>query len=626
MGFSTMEMQFNSLSARYKQPFGCLRRGELCRLMVEVPKDCPLTSLHVVLSTDSGYGMQVAFTREGESESFWEYRTEFVLPRTGLYFFHFRVELTSGGFDLYRAGLTGLRADEGESWQITCYPRQFTSPEDFQGAVLYQIFPDRFFRSGTCDLTDKLGPYWIHDNWEDCPHFQPDEHGEVLNNDFFGGNLRGIEEKLPYLRSLGVDGIYLNPVCMAYSNHRYDTADYKRVDPMLGTNEDLARLCRAAHQLGMKVILDGVFSHTGCNSVYFDSKHIFGHGAVSDPASPYRSWYDFQRYPDQYTSWWGIATLPCVRELDEEYLNFIIRDEDSVVAHWLALGVDGIRLDVADELPDAFIAALRARMKQLNPDAWLLGEVWEDASNKISYSVRRQYFTAGELDSVMNYPFRTAILEFMAGQGGERFAAQVMTIVEHYPPSVLHSVMNSLSTHDTPRILTVLGDDFTGSKEEKAGRTLSQRARALAVQRVKAAALLQFTLPGTACIYYGDEAGMEGFEDPLNRRGFPWGKEDQDLTAYYRALSVLKHRCPALRRGSIRFEGTPSDCVCFLRELEGQRVRVLAHSGAQPFSAAVNGQLLLLENGRQEGNNLVLDQWGCAVILEDVSASRCDSV
>lgn len=610
-----MEMQFNSLSQRYKRPFGCLRQHQVCQLMVEVPKDCPLNHLEVVVSSDSGYGMRVSFTREGESEYYWEYRTEFSLPRQGLYFFYFHVELTTGSFRLFRAGESGLRANEGEQWQITCYPAHFTAPEAFQGAVLYQIFPDRFYREGSCDLTGKLEPYWIHEDWGDTPHFLPNSQGEVLNNDFFGGNLRGIEAKLPYLKSLGVDGIYLNPVCMAFSNHRYDTADYKRVDPMLGTDADLSRLCQAAHREGMKVILDGVFSHTGSNSVYFDAKGVFGHGAVSDPNSPYRSWYDFQHYPNQYTSWWGISTLPCVHELNDDYLDFIIRGEDSVLAHWMSLGIDGVRLDVADELPDPFIAAFRKRLKELNPDAWLLGEVWEDASNKVSYGARRKYFSDGELDSVMNYPFRNAILSFMAGHGGEQFRRQVMSLVEHYPPFVLHSVMNSLSTHDTPRILTALGDSFSGSKTEKAGRFLSSEGRAWAIAREKSAALLQFTLPGTACIYYGDEVGMEGFEDPFNRRCYPWGREDQDLLAFYRALSRIKHDHAALRTGSIEFQPVPDPTISFLRTFHSQAIRVLIHSGQDPYTLPLEGQILLLHNGRQEEAQLVLEQWGGAILL-----------
>ncbi len=612
-----MEFVFNSLSEQYKRPFGCLKQHELCQMMVEVSEDTPLTRLSVVLDTDSGCGLEVDFTREDKADCRWRYRTEFVLPHQGLYFYHFHAELTDGALDLFRDGERGVTTDGGEPWQVTCYPLDLKTPEAFCGAVMYQIFPDRFFRSGSCDLTGKLEPYWVHERWGETPCYLPDEHGEILNNDFFGGNLNGIRAKLDYLSSLSVEVLYLNPISMAYSNHRYDTADYRRVDPMLGTDADFAALCRDAHALGMKVILDGVYSHTGSDSVYFDRKGVFGHGAYSDPDSPYRSWYDFQHYPDQYTAWWGVATLPCVNEMNESYLDFIIRGEDSVIAHWLALGADGFRLDVADELPDAFIAAFRARVKELKPDALLMGEVWEDASNKISYSVRRKYFSDGELDSVMNYPFRNAILGFMADRDGEAFRRQVMTIVDHYPATVLHGMMNSLSTHDTPRILTLLGDSFSGSKEEKAERYLDEGALAWAIRREKAAAVLQFTLPGSACVYYGDEAGMEGFEDPFNRRCYPWGGENQELLEYYRALARVKRDHAALRVGSIRFLSLSGQAICYQRQVEGETVRVLVNGGEQPLSVPCPGRPLLLHDGWRDGDSLRLDQWGAAIISEE---------
>ena len=615
-----MDFLYNSLSEHHKQPFGCLTQHELCRMMVSVPKDCPVQRLEVVLNSESGYGMRISFTREGETQDHWEYRTEFTLPRRGLYFYYFHVDASGRSFDLFRCGETGVSADGGEQWQVTCYPEGFRAPDAFCGAVMYQIFPDRFFREGSCDLTGKLEPYWVHDRWGETPHYLPDEHGEILNNDFFGGNLNGILTKLGYLKSLHVDVIYLNPISMAYSNHRYDTADYRRIDPMLGTDEDFSALCREAHALGMKVILDGVYSHTGSNSIYFDRKGVFGHGAYSDPDSPYRSWFDFQQYPDRYTSWWGIQTLPCVNEMNESYLDYIIRDEDSVIAHWLSLGADGFRLDVADELPDAFIAAFRARVKELKPDALLMGEVWEDASNKISYSVRRTYFSEGELDSVMNYPFRNAILGFMAAPNGDEFRRQVMTIVDHYPAPVLHSMMNSLSTHDTPRILTLLGDSFSGSKQEKAERYLNEAAFRLALAREKAAAVLQFALPGSPCIYYGDEAGLQGFEDPFNRRCYPWGNECAELLEFYRALTSVKHHSPALKRGGIAFEAVPQQCVCFTRRLDGQSIRIWVNGG-QPLTLPAEGSPLLLHNSRLADGTLTLDQWGAAILLQEETLS-----
>lgn len=210
----------------------------------------------------------------------------------------------------------------------------------------------------------------------------------MLNNDFFGGNFQGITEKLPHIASLGATVLYLNPISKAFSSHRYDTGDYKTPDPMLGTEEDFATLCQEARKLGIHVILDGVFSHTGSNSLYFDRYRAFGgHGAYADPQSPYRSWYQFYHYPDSYHCWWNFDTLPCVNKMDPTYLDYVIDGPDSVVAHWLRLGADGFRLDVVDELPDAFVLRLKRRIREIKPDALLIGEVWEDASNKIAYDL-----------------------------------------------------------------------------------------------------------------------------------------------------------------------------------------------------------------------------------------------
>ncbi len=377
------------------------------------------------------------------------------------------------------------------------------------------------------------------------------------------------------MQELGVGVLYLNPIFMAWSNHRYDTADYRRPDPMLGTEEDFRTLCDAAHARGMRVILDGVFSHTGSNSVYFDAKHVFGHGAASDPNSPYRRWYRFHHYPDDYEAWWGIRTLPCVEELDETYLNYIIEDEDSVIAHWLRLGADGFRLDVVDELPDEFVRRLRRRMRQIDPQSLLLGEVWEDASNKRAYGVSRRYFVDGELDSVMNYPWRNAIVAFLTdADDGTALGESLMTLAENYPPEVLSCVMNHLGTHDTPRILTVLGEPFRGTKDERAHRRMTPVQRKTALMRLRMAAFLQFTLPGMPCIYYGDEAGMEGFEDPFCRVCYPWGHEDEELRAYYRMMTALRGSSEALRRGDLRVLAAGNGRIAFSRSIGGERVVV----------------------------------------------------
>jgi glycosidase len=314
--------------------------------------------------------------------------------------------------------------------------------------------------------------------------------------------------------------------------------------------------------------LDGVYSHTGSASLYFNREGSFeGLGAYQSEKSPYYSWYTFREFPGDYDSWWGFKTLPTVKKTDPGFVDYIIEAQDSVIAHWLNLGADGFRLDVADELPDVFIAKLKKRLRQLRPDALLMGEVWEDASNKIAYDVRRRYFVDGELDSIMNYPFRKAILDFVRGcDDGSALADTVMTLAENYPAQVLNCNMNHLGTHDTPRILTALVDDFEGDREEMASHRLTPEQRALAVKRLKIASFLQYTLPGSPSIYYGDEAGMEGGKDPFNRRTYPWGAEDTQLQAHFRSLGDLRKRYPALRHGGIRFIHSQGGRIAFARD------------------------------------------------------------
>lgn len=570
-----MRILYDSKNEYHKSPFGCLRQGENCTLRIEIPISCNSKLVRLCIRNEEGFEMLVPFYKEKTEGDYECYRTEFSLFAKGLYFYHFNIQTAYGQFDLYKQG-ADTNMGEGDLWQVTCYDRHYDTPDDFKGRVMYQIFPDRFAKSGKVNPDGKLEPYVIHDDVNDTPVYLPNEQGRIVNNDFFGGNVKGICEKLPYLKELGVGIIYLNPIFYAYSNHRYDTADYKRIDPLLGTEDDFERLCREAHKRDMKIILDGVFSHTGSNSVYFDRNHIFGNGACSNENSPYKDWFMFQQYPDKYTSWWGIDTLPCVDEMNKSYMDYIIFSDDSVIEYWLKLGADGFRLDVADELPDEFIAAFKKRLKEIKPDALLIGEVWEDASNKISYSRRRKYFSESELDSVMNYPFRDAILGFTKGYiNGKIFADNVMTIVENYPRPVLDCLMNLLSTHDTRRILTELsgiGDSM--SKVDKANFRLSGEALDKALALEKAAALLQFTLPGNPCIYYGDEIGMEGFEDPLNRAFFKWNDINADLQEFYKKLSQLKRENPAISHGDIAVCAVDERYIKFSRSCNDEAVYI----------------------------------------------------
>lgn len=612
-----MRILFDSLDVAYKSPFGTLQPGQSCEMHIRVPLGCGATGVCLMLEDcEQSLCGEFAFSHERDADGYAVWCGFLTLQTPALYYYWFRIDKSDGSFRLFRQG-RDTNMEAGERWQVSVIPADFTTPEFAAGAVMYQIFPDRFARAGECDLTNKLMPFRLHARWDEEPDFKADAEGNWCS-DFFGGNLNGIREKLPYLQELGVRILYLNPIFMAYSNHRYDTADYKRIDPMLGTEADFSALCRAAHERGMRVILDGVFSHTGSNSVYFDAKHVFGHGALSDPASPYRDWYRFRHYPDDYECWWNMPTLPNVEELAPGYLDYIIDGEDSVVAHWLRLGADGFRLDVVDEVPDAFVLRLKRRLRELKPEAFLIGEVWEDASNKRTYGVSRRYFVDGELDSTMNYPWREAILRFIGGQeDASDFCERVLRIAENYPPQVLRCVMNLLGTHDTPRILTQLGDPSGGSKESLSVRRLTRRQREQAVLKLRMAAFLQFVLPGSPCIYYGDEAGMEGYDDPFCRHCFPWGTEDSALTAYYRALAQLKNASPALRLGDISAV-TPAKGQLHLRRVcESQQAEIYVNRSGAPWILSLSATPKFGVGVSTYGGGVALEPNSYAVFLID---------
>ena len=390
---------------------------------------------------------------------------------------------------LYR--FDGSFEDSGE-YQLTVWDGKERVAPWFGEGVTYQIFPDRFHRLSIPDPTGMVGGRWVHQDWREEPVHRPDEHGEIRNRDFFGGSLAGIEAKLPYLESLGVETVYLCPIFEGPENHRYGTADYEKVDPMLGTNADFTRLCEKAHALGMRVMLDGVFNHTGFVSKYFNGDGFYPTvGAGRSPDSPYVDWFYFHHWPDQYTSWWGIYSMPTTNKENPEWLEYIT-GENGVIRSWLRAGADGWRLDVADELPDRVVHAIHEAARAEKPDAVIIGEVWEDASNKIAYDVRRRHVLGGHCDGVMNYPVKNAMLGFLLGDSGENFRLAVESQRQNYPRWAFYSGMNSLGTHDTVRALTLLGEGSAygeWSKDERAESRLSPEARARGKARLKLGSL-----------------------------------------------------------------------------------------------------------------------------------------
>lgn len=521
---------------------------------------------------------ELCYTMLPTAEHVWE--VAIPLPITpGLFWYYFLIYRKDGRTIRYgnqpdKLGGVGVAYDHGEpeAFQITLYDPAYKTPEAFHGANIYQIFPDRFRHAPTKAVDDRKDRY-VHKNWDEELLGVGDlRGGKYQELDFYGGTLTGIQEKLPYLKDMGIDIIYLNPIFRARSNHRYDTGDYTQVDPLCGTNTEFTELCEAAKKVGIRVMLDGVFSHTGEDSVYFNH---FGHyptlGAYQGQSSPYYDWYTFNHYPEDYKAWWGILSLPELRKDNPEYQKFMFQPHEGVVPRWIEAGSCGWRLDVADELPVDFLRKLRAAAKAADPEAVVLGEVWEDASNKVAYGETRCYCTGDTLDSVMNYPVREAILNFVMGKtSASTFVRLIHHQEEVYPAQFRYTLMNLVGSHDRCRALNILAGRECQelSKADQQHVHLNVEEYELAVRRYKLCIDLLCALPGCATVYYGDEVGLTGCHDPWNRRAFPWGREDKSLQKY--VANKLRHRQESdlLRLGYCDIEAPDDDTLLITRRMK----------------------------------------------------------
>ena len=542
---------FDSRNPLYRNKSGALAEGETLRLKLLIHNDAHVHAAFLrVRKDDNGNISEIRMREADRLDGYRFYECEITLNE-GLYWYQFRYTSDYGEFSVVKSEHSlGVVAKEGDWWQLTVYDCNFTTPDWLDGGIIYQIFPDRFYNSGKA----KSGvpeDRFICKDWAKQPEYRQTGGKCSLGNDYYGGDLKGIEEKLDYLSGLGVSCIYLNPIFEAHSNHRYNTADYLKIDPSLGTEQDLASLVDKARRHGISVILDGVFSHTGDDSRYFNSKNRYDTvGAANSPDSPYHSWYKFGNYPTGYACWWGVPSLPETNEDDLSFSNFIT-GENRVIRYWLKKGIKGWRLDVADELPDSFLDKIRLAVKAEGNDNYLLGEVWEDATNKISYGARRRFLRGRQLDSVMNYPLSEAIIKYVKGGNSRDLVDTVLDILENYPPQAVKLLMNHIGTHDTARIITRLAtdDSVTGDREWQSKQVLSEAEYAHGVKLLKLAAVLQFTLPGVPSVYYGDEAGMTGYGDPFCRAAFPWGKENNELTEFYKKLGSFRRKNPVFASG-----------------------------------------------------------------------------
>lgn len=529
----------------YKKPVGAIKTNENCTIVVKIIKSYEIYNLLLHIFNDNYEEVLVKplFIEESDyyhDDNYNTYIVNFSLDKTYLYWYHFTFNDCFGRHFIGRSADLGAKLYDNNPWnyQLNCYKENCSDFSWYQGKVMYQIYPDRFMVGEPRNY--KKDGYNYKNELEEIRYLP---YNGVYCNDFYGGNFRGIIQKLDYLKELGVGVIYLNPISLSPTNHHYDTSDYLKIDDVLGTEDDFVELIEKAKKVGINIIIDGVYNHTGSDSIYFNKdQHFSSVGAFNSPKSPYYSWYNFISYPSKYETWWGIETLPRVNQASS-FVDFITGD-DGVISHYMDMGIKGIRLDVVDELNDEFVRKINKSIKTKDENAITIGEVWEDASSKMSYGLRKQYFDGTELDSVMNYPLRLAIIDFLSHNRLEKLVYFMREEINNFPKFVLNSMMNLLSSHDMPRInSTFSGVNFNNLSKREASEIVMTKTEYYKCRNlVEMAYIMTYTLPGIPSLYYGDEIGMEGGKDPFCRQMMKWNPEEQDkeLLSFFKKLGKMR--------------------------------------------------------------------------------------
>ncbi len=614
----SMNYYHHSRDAKCKEPYGALAQNERVNLTLYIAADEEALISRVDLVYH--YGLNEFMSGKSRMHAaplcylpdlhqpMVPYTFRLRAPGTkGLLFYYFQIHFKDGRAPIYihkeaapLAGAlvseheprVGFASGDQEAFRITIYDDALKTPDFFKGRLMYQIFPDRFargedatFRMEQAKRQSNAKERIFHESFHEDVDFLGKPETGYMACDFFGGTLLGIQNHLDDLREMGVSILYFNPIFRARSNHRYDAADYMQIDPLLGDEEDFRRLCAEAAARRMKIVLDVSFSHTGADSRYFNKYGRFDsigawQEAKGEGLSDYSSWYHFYQplgaalqegQEPVYESWWGFTDLPSVNENDLQFRDYIL-GEEGVVRHWLRQGAEGFRLDVSDELPDDFLRDLYHTVKTEKPSALVLGEVWEDASAKISYGHYRDFVYGNTHDSVMGYPFRNAVIRFIKGQSDAAQMNEALEeIREHYPPEIFAVSMHHLGTHDTARFVTeVAGAPDPGTRELQVKQTLSQSQRERGERAYLLAASLMLAYPGMPSIYYGDEYGMEGYRDPFNRRPIERNRKTP-LTAAIKRLGRLRQAHTVLETGHYRLLHAEGSVFAFERYAVGDQ-------------------------------------------------------
>lgn len=571
---------------------GAFSASETLQITLLIPRAMELFDPAMVICRDGHGDRTLLPTHAGEQDGVDHFTFTLKLKdfcegkSNGLFYYEFRFEQNQK--TIYTSSINNvdfsLSDRPARRFLLLVHDPDFVTPKGYYGTTMYHVFVDRFAKS------EKKLPVRddaiFRKDWEDgIPEYAPYPGAPLKNNQFFGGSLWGIIEKLDYLESLSVNCLYLSPIFKAYSNHKYDTGDYMQIDEMFGGKAAFDALLCACKKRGIKVILDGVFNHTGDDSLYFNRYGKYASiGAYQSEQSPYHDWYHFMRFPNKYDSWWGIEILPRLNHTCRKCREYFVGD-GGVCEHYIANGTNGWRLDVADELSDEFLDGLRKVVKAADPDAIIIGEVWENAAEKVAYGSRRRYLRGAQLDSVMNYPTKNAIIDYVKSGNCTHLYNTVTELYSTYPRAVCDCLMNLLGTHDTERILTVLaGESSEGhSNAELSAMRLNAEEKQRGIRMLQLASVLQYTLYGFPSVFYGDEAALEGYRDPFCRMPFPWGKENEELLAHYRALGKLRREHSAFAGGDFRIVAHDCGLFAFERENAEEKLLIITNRASFPI-------------------------------------------
>ncbi len=600
---------FNPLT--HKQPYGASVANKATTIQFPLPCSMGIKRVFVVLrkifEIESSDSFRFELTHRGAYNGEDIFEGSFALNESGIYKYRFEGEYEDKSLAFFGRDYNGnaIKGDWLPEWQLTVTNCEHKVPNWATEGVTYHIFADRFCKGEDRPFVKKGK---IHSNWYDKPDIA-DEGMIYYANDFFGGNIAGIISKLDYIKSLGVSCIYLSPIFKSSSNHRYDTGDYLEIDELFGDEEQFATLIKETKARGMHIMLDGVFNHTGADSIYFNKFDNYDSiGACQSKDSQYYDWYYFGNYPHTYHCWWGSTVVPTVNKGAKGFRELIL-GENGVIDKWTNMGVDGWRLDVVDELPVDFTTDLCKCIKSKSDDTFVVGEVWEDASVKVAYDKWRPYFMGEQLDSVMNYPFKNAIHTYVMTGRKQAFIGEVSKILEHYPKGNLESLMNLIDSHDTVRAITALsGVNPQPTKRERANFTLNNEQYSIARKRLMLASILQFTLPGVPCLFYGDEVGVQGFEDPMSRGTYPWGIEDTTLLEHYRRLGKMRVQYKNMLKGEMSFVEDDNLLIYKIKSVVGE-IWVYANATSSDKYLGESVQDIVTN----EDTNVVKS--GCAIVV-----------